>query len=412
MRLCLITDEYPPETELGGIGTYSYMLANTLAKMGVVVHVISVSKKKESISLVNGVYIHRIFPKLPVIPRRITNFIINKEILKPIPRLLAQSYSFFKEIKKIHKYNKVDIIEAPEWMAQGFFLSIFKIAPLIVKLHTYKSIILRESNKKPSIIDKIFCEFEKRTLHRADGIISNTKSLLLNCVHDYLLPKKTFRVISYGIDTNSFKPQKNNVKCKLGLSNKFVILFVGRIEKRKGVELLINVMNDIFKKFSNCILLIVGSDRKDGPNKTSYITYLLKLAANLKIDDKIVYLGKIPNKKLPEYYSLADIFVAPSGGIVFLEAMSCELPIVGSNKGVGRGIPDDVFKEDYTGYYVPFGNTDKMVQIIIKLIENESLRLQMGKEARSYIMRNFTSTIIGRNTLQFYQSILNRKNVD
>jgi len=180
---------------------------------------------------------------------------------------------------------------------------------------------------------------------------------------------------------------------KLKVSDKDVILFVGRFVKEKGVEYLIRSMRYVKYKNSKAILLLIGS----GPLEHEYLT----LAKQYGIDMRI--LGPIPNTLLPAYYNAADIFVLPSllepAGIALTEAQACGVPVVATYAG---GTPERV-KNMTTGLLVPPADPKNLASAIISLLRDKEIRLNMGKEARKYILDNFDWDRITTKILQIYR---------
>lgn len=145
------------------------------------------------------------------------------------------------------------------------------------------------------------------------------------------LDSERIRVFTYWVDQDVFR-QMNKVECKkeFGLGGKFVILFVGRFLKIKGVKVLIKVARR-FAAVKDVLFMFVG----DGP-----LADEVKVASNDFTN--IIYVGKIENKQLSAYYNVADVVVIPSlyeegFGRVILEALSCGTPVIASKRG---GIPE------------------------------------------------------------------------
>ncbi|MFX1311078.1 MAG: glycosyltransferase family 4 protein [Promethearchaeota archaeon] len=210
--------------------------------------------------------------------------------------------------------------------------------------------------------------------------------------------------IPHGINTNHFKPHdpmqiisKYNLSRLLG---KDIILYVGRIAKRKGIDILIKAFSTLKDDFPNAILLIVGGDY-------GYKNTIQKLAKKQKFSDKIVFLGFIPKLDLPGIYSLAKVVVYPSKfeifGHVILEANACEKPVIASN----HWGPKELIRDSQTGYLINYGNIFQLKEKIKKILENEDLRNQMGKNARNYVKKQFSWKKNANEHFKLYQKILN-----
>jgi len=143
------------------------------------------------------------------------------------------------------------------------------------------------------------------------------------------LNSKNLEVYTYWVDQDRFRPQnKNEAKKLCGWEGKFIVLFVGRLVPYKGVRLVADSATRLNKEI---FIAIIG----EGPLHDE----IEQIAEKCK---NIIFVGRINNKDLVKYYNAADLFVAPSMyeegfGRVFLEALSCGTPVIGSNMG---GIPE------------------------------------------------------------------------
>ena len=159
-----------------------------------------------------------------------------------------------------------------------------------------------------------------------------------------------------------------------------VILFVGRLNYYKGVEYLIDAMEEV-----EATLLVAG----DGERKSA----LEQRARDQDIDDRIQFLGYVSDEKLASVYRAADLFVLPSVepseafGIVQLEAMARELPVV--NTSLPTGVPW-VSKDGETGLTVPPRNVDALADAVNTLLEDDALRRHYGEQARERVEQLFT----------------------
>ena len=195
--------------------------------------------------------------------------------------------------------------------------------------------------------------------------------------------------IAPGIDVEHFVPtDSSNLRTELGLTDKSVIISVGRLVHRKGQDKLIAALPAIKAKIPNVHLVLVGV----GPHQE----HLEKLAAKLKVADCVTFIGRINYAELPKYICLGDIFAMPSRsrffgleveglGIVYLEASACGLPIVGGKSG---GAPDAVLVGE-TGVVVDGTKTFEIAEACIELLNNPELCALMGANGRAWIIENW-----------------------
>ena len=228
---------------------------------------------------------------------------------------------------------------------------------------------------------------EKETFYRANVETeimrsSNTVLVLTDKEREdirelYGVPSERITVIPAGVDTGRFNAEdKVTSRKRLHIPDKETILFVGRIEPIKGLDILI----DALKTLSNSrdLQLIIVGGNLSGDKE---LIALRKQAEHLGISEMIDFRGSVEQSELKYYYSAADVFVLPSHyesfGLVALEAMACGTPVVASRVG---GIPSFLDDGD-TGYLIPWRCPEPFADKIEILLENPDLRAYMGKSA-------------------------------
>jgi len=195
--------------------------------------------------------------------------------------------------------------------------------------------------------------------------------------------------IAPGIDVEHFVPtDSSDLRAELGLSDRSVIISVGRLVHRKGQDKLIAALPEIKIAVPNVHLVLVGV----GPHQD----FLEKLAFKLNVSDCVTFIGRINYAELPKYIGLGDIFAMPSRsrffgleveglGIVYLEASACGLPVVGGKSG---GAPDAVLVGE-TGVVVDGTKPSEIADACIELLNNPELCALMGANGRAWIIENW-----------------------
>ena len=191
--------------------------------------------------------------------------------------------------------------------------------------------------------------------------------------------------IAPGIDTEHFSPvDSKQLKASLGLSEKKIIVCVGRLVHRKGQDKLIESMVAIIQEIPSAHLLLVG----EGP----YREYLTKLVAKLHLENYVTFIGRIQYAELPAYICVGDIFAMPSRsrfagleveglGIVYLEASACGLPVIA---GASGGAPDAVI-DGVTGVVVDGLDCAEIAVAAIEMLNNPTHSQNMGLEGRRWV---------------------------
>jgi phosphatidyl-myo-inositol dimannoside synthase len=195
--------------------------------------------------------------------------------------------------------------------------------------------------------------------------------------------------IAPGIDTDHFSPQDaTQLRSELGLSEKKVIVSVGRLVHRKGQDVLIEAMPGILREVPEAHILMIG----EGP----YRSYLENRVKALGLYERITFIGRIQYADLPKYICVGDLFVMPSRsrlagleveglGIVYLEASACGLPVIAGNSG---GAPDAVL-EGETGLVVDGTSKAEVAAAVVELLSDPDRSKAMGIRGRQWIIQEW-----------------------
>ncbi len=241
--------------------------------------------------------------------------------------------------------------------------------------------------------DKRYLALTMDALRRARRIIPNsfyTKEWTFKVFGDDY--RRLVRVIPGGVDIHKFKKvATDDIDEQFNIKGEKVVVFAGKLTVYKGVKYLVRAAKRIRGK-----VLILG----DGPERKN----LEKIVKDERITN-VKFIGHLGSDTdfLIKFYSRADVFVAPSVwdeplGLVILEAMACETPVVVTRKG---GIPLAV-KDGQNGFFIRPRNSQDMAEKINTLFENEPLRLKMAKKAREIAMKRFSWEVIGRRFENIY----------
>ena len=210
--------------------------------------------------------------------------------------------------------------------------------------------------------------------------------------------------IAPGIDINHFSPtDASALRHSLGLTDKKVIVSVGRLVHRKGQDHLIESMPEILQRIPNAHLLLVG----EGP----YREYLHNLVKKYSLENSVTFIGRIQYSDLPQYICVGDIFAMPSRsrlmgleveglGIVYLEASACGLPVLAGNSG---GAPDAVLQNE-TGLVVSGTDNKQIASAAVELLTNADSAEKMGAVGRHWIIEKWRWEIWSKD----FEDLLNK----
>lgn len=226
---------------------------------------------------------------------------------------------------------------------------------------------------------------------------------------------KTSTVYS-GVDLNQYHPGwtttgkklREQARKELGLENKKIALFVGRLSKVKGPHILLQALPKMVEKDPNIMMVIVGSKWFGDDNLNNYVKHLYTLGAMMK--DHVTFVKFVKPKDIPALYAMSDLLVCSSQwqeplARVHYEAMAAGLPMITSNRG---GNPE-VIDEGENGYIVhDFDNPDAYVDPITALLASDSRRTKMGKAGRSKVENGFSWEHVASNLTRVYREALGK----
>ena len=234
---------------------------------------------------------------------------------------------------------------------------------------------------------------ERPSLEQAKHLISVSKSTKDEFVAHYSVETSKIDVAWTGVDADLFRwKNASNLRERLGLEGKRVLLYVGFSTPRKGLEYLAQALGDLD---GDVRLLIVG--RWEPGYRESFV----KAAG--KNMDRVIEVGYVADEEVPYYYSLADIFVLPSllegFGLPLLEALACNTPVVATSVGAIPEIVEDC------GFLVPPRDPMALAEAIRKLLTDEGLRLKLGARGRRRVQEHFRIEEMIRRTIAVYEKL-------
>ena len=234
-------------------------------------------------------------------------------------------------------------------------------------------------------------------LNHSTYVLADSKDVRNRAIHYYKVQRE-INIIPWGLK----KPRFQKVSRKeLGLDrNDFLIVAIGRLVKRKGLDHLLHAVHKT--KIPTIKVLLIG----EGPEKD----YLKFLASELGMGSRVVLTGAVSEEKKFQYLSVSDLFILPSlhegFGIVFLEAMHCGLPLITTNCG-GQ---TDFIKEGHNGFLVPVGDTEALAGRIVALFQSYDLHQQISANNLEDIKKFSISATAGRYE-EIFKTALERSQV-
>src|SRR3989344_2219494 len=392
--------------ETGGQAVYVHHLVKELSKKGYFVDVFlrcdSMHKKTVSQFTKRARVI-----RLQGGPKK---YLPRKQLFDFLPELYDDFLAY------INGQNSYDLFHGHYW--DGGWLAMtaaheFK-KPFIENFHSLGK-IREETRQKYSFTSAVKDIFNQRFLtekaitKNASVIVSLAESEKTALEHHYGADPEKVQVIPGGVDHRIFFP-RNKVEARQKIHAKpeeFILLFVGRLEWRKGVGTLIHATEIIQKEIPQVKIIVVGG-KIHGKQKNidDFEEYqrLLGIAKRKNIESAVHFAGSIDHNRLPLFYSAADVFVVPSYyepfGLVVLESMACKTPVVAS---MVDGLVATV-KDGVTGVLFSPRHADDLARKVITLYKSKQLQETLAQNANKKIAADYSWKNIGERIHVVYDT--------
>lgn len=413
MKLAVLVYEYPPKI-VGGLGTYAAEITRKFVLTDNDVTVFTMNDDARSLptrEIWRGMEIHRplhidISDSLPDV--------VAGDIIKwgrginLFSKILVYNYLSASKLvnELIRKENfKYDIVVAHDWLSAIGGMIVKREVDLPFAFHVHSTEKGRTLGNGSEVVSNI----ELHGAKTADLIVTVSYAM-----KDELttlgFPKDKIQVAYNGVDPQKYNPetvsaeQIQKVRALYEIKDdEFMILFIGRLVGVKGVDKLIMAMPHILEKIPKAKLVIVGiGDLQE---------YLANLVKTMRLSDYVKFRFEfIPEEERILHYAACDVAVFPSlyepFGIVVLEAMSMERPVVVGAVGVS-GMREIVIPmgDEQCGYHINPSNPTDIAWGITSTLENPEKRKWLGKNGRRRVLNEFTWDIIAEKTLALYEQI-------
>jgi len=406
MRIAILTNEYPPYV-YGGAGVHVEYLTRELARLDDGRHHVDVLCFGDQAERTAALSVEGI-PPPPPIPAR-------------DPRHAKLFDTMLRDLIMSGRLAGIDIVHCHTWYTHlaGCVAKYLQSAPLVLTTHSLEP-------HRPWKVEQLGSAYhvstwiERTAYENADGVVAVSASMKHDVHELYGVPLDRIRVIHNGIDLEQYRPRPDPaLLAEYGIASDVpYVLFVGRITRQKGIIHLVNAI----RHFHTGAQVVLCAGAPDTPEIAAEMTAAVE-RARAESPHTIVWIREmLPKEKIITLYTHAAIFVCPSVyepfGIINLEAMACETPVVASAVG---GIPE-VVEHGETGLLVApeaIGATEveprhpgqfsrDLAAAVNVLLDDTDLRASMARKARARVEQRFSWTSIARQTLEFYEQVRDR----
>lgn len=395
LRLAFVTALYPPRP-CGGVAVFINNLAKQLAKSGHEITVItqSDSGRGHTVDFEDGVWVHRLpdvetmaceypagMPDMPEQQKRVAG------------RVLA-------EINRIYERRQFQFVIGTIWDLDLAAVIASKKYPVAMYLVTsYK--LMEESKpewkQNTDFYNGHFLKMvdaERWSLANANYVLASTHAILKDTedVYEFKINRHTMEIVPFGVpdvinDSDFTAYDKKEIE----------LLYVGRLEKRKGVDVILQVIPKILAANKFVRFTCIGDNTIPSEDGRTYQDKFMDEFGRCEWIDRVKFLGHVDDYALDAAYANCDIFVAPSRyesfGLIYLEAMRFGKPCVGT---VAGGIPE-VIADQETGLLALPGDAASLHDALDRLINDSELRKRMGEASRSKYLEKFTTEKFASN---------------
>jgi glycosyltransferase involved in cell wall biosynthesis/GT2 family glycosyltransferase len=391
LHIAIVSHEYLPK-QLNGIGRLSHELALGLAERGHVVRVITEGSTHDSVNLEEGVWVHRVLPQPPTaldsveLPAWVWNF----------------STQVLRELHRVNNSRPIDIVQIPNWNSEGIAVLEEGDFTTVLGLHTPLKTIARLEPSIDSGSDDV-CQLlasEARAYRLATGFLACGPSSLkqIEDEYDVALPRERVGFVPFGIaDVQNRDP--------LSLSRYLNVLFVGRLEARKGADTLLSAIARLLPELPHVAFTLVGRDDiQSGSGHTFREDFELSTASSAR-EGRVFFPGLVPEDQLGRYYAGCDVFVAPSRhesfGLILLEAMREGKPVIAGDVGGMR----EIVEHEGNGLLVPTGDVDALADALRRLASSAALRERFGRRSRQLFEERYTRARMAEGYERFCRAL-------
>ncbi len=307
---------------------------------------------------------------------------------------------------------RYDLIHAHYWLS-GRLATLFQEhwrLPFVSMFHTLGQMKNRVAQDAAELEQQIRVDIERRMMLAADRVIASTEVDRAHMAAAYGLNPLSVAVVPGGADLSMFRPTgRAEARRTLGLGDEQVLLFVGRIQRLKGIDLLIRAAAELRDGGAPVRVLVVGGIPRGTHGRVSEeereSDRLRGLTEELGLDSIIDFVGAVDQPRLPTFYQAADVTVMPSTyesfGLVAVESMACGTPVVASRVG---GLPT-IIRDGDNGLLVPWRHPKLFADKIRLVLSDPGLRRRLSRNGLD-TARQYGWAAVAERTIGVYDEVL------
>lgn len=399
MHICFVSQDAPPGT-IAGIARVSWELARGLAAQGHITRIIARSKDgQHTVDWLDGIWIHRVpdveagasLPGNPGIP----------------DNLWRRSVAVANELERISGMRHIDLVQSPNWDCEGIAAIIANRWRTVLGVYTPMTCAVaynpswtndpafRQTTSDPIIAGETIC------YRRADAILACGPSIVARIEEDYGISLAGRRIgyVPHGLPDHGAAPPP-------AMRDIVEVLFVGRLESRKGIDVLLEAVKRVCPLLPEARFVIAGDTSIPSTNGQLWPERFASDPAMSLWKDRVSFLGTVSDEELDGLYRRCDVVVVPSRfesfGLPLTEAMMRARPVIASAVG---GM-EEIVHEGINGLLVPAEDAEALAQALRQLIVSSTKRRAFGERSRELYLERYEQSRMIEGVQRFYEQLI------
>src|SRR3954471_1094805 len=392
--------------ETGGMNVYVRELCRGLSRLGVMTDVFTRRQDPDVPTVVELGEHARVIHVDAGAPRHRDKY----AVVDDLPELACNIQRY-----RNHVGARYDLIHSHYWLS-GRLATLFKEhwrAPVVTMFHTLGALKNRVAQDAAELEQQIRVDIERRTMATADRIVAATEVDRAHMLDAYAASARKIVVVPGGVNLDMFAPgDRQAARRRLGLGPEATLLFVGRIQRLKGIDILIRAAAELQEDVGRLRVLVVGgTGDSTGRQPSEEARELARLRAEvdeLGLNAVVQFVGGVEQTQLAEYYRAADVTVMPSTyesfGLVAVESLACGTPVVASRVG---GLAT-IVRDGENGALVPWRDPQLFADRIRPILTDPSYAAKLQRGALE-TAATYSWDGVAERTVAVYDSLLGRE---
>lgn len=385
MRVAMLSVHTSPLASLGsadagGMNVYIRELACHLGTLGVQIDIFTRRTSPaapDEVELCPGVHVINITAG----PAETVH---KDELFQYLPRFASECV-----LSSVRRGVRYDVVHSHYWLSGwvAHLLRRYWETPFIQMFHTTAH--MKQSSGNAVIEIPLRAETERKLIDLADSLIAANPAERADLLWRQRMPTDKVCTVPPGVDLDLFQPgDRQESRQQLGIDpERPVIVFVGRVDPIKGIETLVDAIDDWPEEQPEPLVLFVGGETDENGTPADALASVAAQVTSRGIAHRFRFVGSQPQDRLPMFYHAANVVAVPSRyesfGLVAVEAMACGIPVVAARAG---GLAFTI-EDGETGYLVPVAEPEALTAVLTRVTESPKVQAQLGAAGREAAMR-------------------------